>query len=193
MIYISLITRINKINIIRSERHVNWLQKLFKQSDVVLTVVNNLDENKDGKITVGEIVQQVSSVLADTLKKTPVGQKISKWGIASEYIVLFIVLSLSIVGFFIPDLSVDKFELESWIPVISIILMMTNIIYGGVLKANFQNQLASEQLKARSLQETIDANKNALDIATQKLAQSDYEKKFWKDNYDQLREQLKKE
>ena len=71
-------------------------------------------------------------------------------------------------------------DLSNWIPILSITFSLSNIIYGGVLKSNFQKQLNIKDEEQRELAQTLDANKEALTKATLKYTQLELERDFWK-------------
>lgn len=155
----------------------------------ILNVVNDADVNKDGKITLSELIDLAAAKAKDLVKDS----KLANMGIATEYIILFVVLVSGVLGYFIPSLNEAQFAFNAWIPVLSIGLIAGNIIYGGVLKSNFAKQLMQKDSERRETQATLDATKEALSKASTENERLKMEKDFWKDRYNENIKQMSKE
>jgi hypothetical protein len=172
--------RINKINFKQVKQQMNW----FKNKDMattVLNVVTEADKNKDGTITLSELIDLAATKAKDLVKDS----KFANMGIATEYIILFIVLVSGVLGYFIPSLNEAAFAFNAWIPVLSIGLIAGNIIYGGVLKSNFAKQLLQKDSEKRETQATLDATKEALSKASIENERLKMEKDFWQSRYNE--------
>ena len=94
-------------------------------------------------------------------------------------------LIFGIIGFFIPNLIDGDWELNEWMPIISIALISGNIIYGGLLKSNFQHKLSVKDNKNIELGETLNANRDALTKSTLRNQQIKMERDFWKKRFEE--------
>jgi len=178
------IERINKLKIKFNTIEVKPNMKWFKNKDLqttIINLVNGADTNKDGKISLNELIDLAAIKAKDLLKES----KFANMGIATEYIILFIVLVSGVLGYFIPSLNAAEFAFNAWIPVLSIGLIAGNIIYGGVLKSNFAKQLMAKDSERRETQATLDATKEALSKASIENERLKMEKDFWKDRYNE--------
>lgn len=172
--------RINKINFKQVKQSMKWL----KNKDLATTVINvvtEADKNKDGTITLNELIDLAASKTKELVKDS----KFANMGIATEYIILFIVLVSGVLGYFIPSLNEAAFAFNAWIPVLSIGLIAGNIIYGGVLKSNFAKQLLQKDSEKRETQATLDATKEALSKASIENERLKMEKDFWQSRYNE--------
>lgn len=187
----AIMKRINriKVKIITPEgTHMGWFKHTTLET-TILNVVNDADVNKDGKITLSELIDLAAAKAKDLVKDS----KLANMGIATEYIILFIVLVSGVLGYFIPSLNEAQFAFNAWIPVLSIGLIAGNIIYGGVLKSNFAKQLMQKDSERRETQATLDATKEALSKASIENERLKMEKDFWKDRYNENIKQMSKE
>ena len=147
----------------------------------VVDIVKDIDDNNDEKVTISELVDYV----AKKIKRSPM----ANLSIANEYLILYAVLIFGVIGYFIPNLNAGGWRATEWIPVVSIAMISGNIIYGGLLKNNFQKKLNLKESEQREMSATLDANKDALTKSTLSNQQITIERNFWKSRYE---EEIKK-